>query len=224
MDMTILVPALTTAVTIGLGCGTCCSPVISVFLSSYVVSHGTGIKTGVLAFASFFFGKILSVMVLCTAAAMVSRQFIGADGYIGTFNLRAAAQLAMSGIGLIMVIRWIRKQKKPHGNCHDCKVCGGKAEPDSGMWPTFLAGVTYGFTPCAPLLMIIGYTFTLPVAIASLTGVTFALASAASPVLLLTVISGALSKKMAQEIPKCVKWFQLVSYGLLMLMPFVVPI
>ena len=224
MDVSLLLPALTTAITIGLGCGTCCSPVISVFLSSYVISHGTGIKTGILSFASFFFGKILSVTLLCTAASIISSQFIGADGYIGRFNLRLTAQLVMSGIGLIMMIRWIMKQRRPHDDCHSCKGCNSKSKANHGLWPTFLAGVTYGFTPCGPLLMMIGYTFTLPVALASLTGGTFALASAASPDLLLTIISGALSKKMTREIPKCVKWFQLASYGLLMLMPFVIPI
>lgn len=83
------------------------------------------------------------------------------------------------------------------------------------------AGLTYGFTPCAPLLLMIGYAFTLPVPLAGATGVAFSLASMASPVLLLTVITGALSKKMRREIPACVKWFRLGSYLLLMVMPFV---
>ncbi|MCR2024164.1 hypothetical protein [Anaerotruncus colihominis] len=48
----------------------------------------------------------------------------------------------------------------------------------------------------------------------------FSLASMASPVLLLTVITGALSKKMRQEIPGCIKWFRLGSYLLLTVMPF----
>ena len=44
MDMTALFPAVTTAATVGLGCGTCCSPIISTFLSTYVVSHSNGVK------------------------------------------------------------------------------------------------------------------------------------------------------------------------------------
>ena len=86
------------------------------------------------------------------------------------------------------------------------------------------AGLTYGLTPCAPLLLIIGYSFTLPVALAGATGIAFSLASMASPVLLLTVITGALSKKMRQEIPGCNKWFRLGSYLLLMVMPFIITI
>lgn len=93
-----------------------------------------------------------------------------------------------------------------------------------GLWPTFLAGVTYGFTPCAPLLMMVGYTFTLPVVIAGITGGAFGLASAASPILLLAALSGALSKRMKRELPHGLKWFQLASYLLLMVMPFVISI
>ncbi|MDE7243558.1 MAG: hypothetical protein K2O18_06230 [Oscillospiraceae bacterium] len=85
------------------------------------------------------------------------------------------------------------------------------------------AGLTYGFTPCAPLLLMIGYSFTLPVALAGATGVAFSLASMASPVLL-TVITGTLSKKMRQKILECIKWFQLVSYLLLIVMSFVITI
>ena len=55
MDMFVM--ALTTAVSVGLGCGTCCSPIMSTFLSTYVVSHSGGVKKGVLSFVSFFFWK-----------------------------------------------------------------------------------------------------------------------------------------------------------------------
>lgn len=86
------------------------------------------------------------------------------------------------------------------------------------------AGLTYGFTPCAPLLLMIGYSFTLPVPLAGATGVAFSLTSMVSPVLLLTVITGVLSRKMRREIPGYVKWFRLGSYLLLMGMPLVISI
>ena len=104
MDMTGLLPAVTTAATVGLGCGTCCSPTISTFLSTYVVSHSDGVKKGVLSFVSFFAGKLISVTFLCMVAAAISRQFISQDGFIGGFNLRLAAQLAMSGIGAVLAV------------------------------------------------------------------------------------------------------------------------
>ena len=55
-------------------------------------------------------------------------------------------------------------------------------------------------TPCAPLLLMIGYCFTLPVSLAGITGVAFSLSSMVSPVLLLVVVIGALSKKMGKEV------------------------
>jgi len=221
MDMTLLLPAITTAASVGLGCGTCCSPIISTFLSTYVVSHSNGVKKGVLSFICFFFGKLVSVTLLCMIAAVVSRQFISEDGYIGSFNLRLAAQIAMSGIGAVLAVRWFLERKKRHHSCHSCKSCS-KQEGTAGLLPMLCAGLIYGFTPCAPLLLMIGYSFTLPVSLAGVTGVAFSLASMASPLLLLTIITGALSKKMLREIPGFVKWFRLGSYLLLMVMPFLI--
>ncbi len=218
MNISLLIPALTTAVSVGLGCGTCCSPIISTFLSTYVMSHSGGVKKGVLSFASFFFGKMVSVSLLCMAAALVSRQFISDSGYIGSFNLRLFSQTAMSVIGVVLAARWfleLKKQKKC-GGCKECKKTVGK----SGFVPMLAAGLTYGMTPCAPLLLMIGYCFTLPVSLAGVTGVAFSLSSMVSPVLLLVVVTGALSKKMRKEIPDAVKWFRLASYVVLMVMPF----
>lgn len=216
MDMFVM--ALTTAVSVGLGCGTCCSPIISTFLSTYVVSHSGGVKKGVLSFVSFFLGKMVSVSALCMIAALASRQFISDSGYIGSFNLRLFSQAAMSVIGVILAVRWfleLKKQKKC-GGCKECKKTVGK----SGFVPMLAAGLTYGMTPCAPLLLMIGYCFTLPVSLAGMTGIAFSLSSMVSPVLLLVVVTGALSKKMRKEIPDAVKWFRLASYVVLMVMPF----
>lgn len=156
-------------------------------------------------------------------AAAVSRQFISQDGYIGNFNLRLAAQFAMSGIGVVLAVRWLLELKKERHSCHGCYDCG-KLKGKAGVLPMLCAGLTYGFTPCAPLLLMIGYAFTLPVPLAVATGVAFSVASMASPVLLLTVITGALSKKMRQEIPGYIKWFRLGSYLLLAVMPFLLSI
>lgn len=218
MNTSLFFPALTTAVSVGLGCGTCCSPIISTFLSAYVMSYSGGVKKGVLSFVSFFFGKMVSVSLLCMAAALVSRQFISDSGYIGSFNLRLFSQAAMSVIGVVLAVRWfleLKKQKKC-GGCKECQKTVGK----SGFVPMLAAGLTYGMTPCAPLLLMIGYCFTLPVSLAGVTGVAFSLSSMVSPVLLLVVVTGALSKKMRKEIPDAVKWFRLASYVVLMVMPF----
>ncbi len=216
MDMFVF--ALTTAVSVGLGCGTCCSPMISTFLSTYVASHSGGVKKGVLSFVSFFFGKMVSVSMLCMIAALVSRQFISDSGYIGSFNLQLFSQAAMSVIGIVLAVRWFLELKEQK-NCSGCKECK-KTVGKSGFVPMLAAGLTYGMTPCAPLLLMIGYCFTLPVSLAGVTGVAFSLSSMVSPVLLLVVVTGALSKKMRKEIPDAVKWFRLASYVVLMVMPF----
>ena len=124
----------------------------------------------------------------------------------------------MSVIGVVLAVRWfleLKKQKKC-GGCKECKKTVGK----SGFVPMLAAGLTYGMTPCAPLLPMIGYCFTLPVSLAGVTGVAFSLSSMVSPVLLLVVVTGVLSKKMRKEIPDAVKWFRLASYVVLMVMPF----
>lgn len=218
MSIVFLIPALTTALSVGLGCGTCCSPVISTFLSTYVVSHSNGVKKGILSFGSFFLGKMISVSLMCMISALISRQFISNSGYIGFFNLRLFSQVAMSAIGIVMAIRWFRELKKQK-ECNSCKGCK-KADGKSGFVSMLMAGLTYGMTPCTPLLLMIGYCFSLPVPLAGLTGFVFSFASMVSPVLLLVVVTGALSKKMAREIPDAIKWFRLASYIVLIVMPF----
>lgn len=218
MSTSLIGPTFITAISIGLGCGTCCSPIISTFLSTYVVSHSNGVKKGILSFVSFFFGKMVSVSLLCMVSALTAKQFISESGYIGSFNLRLFSQIAMSIIGAVMVIRWFLEMKEQK-KCENCKGCG-KQEGKSGFLPMLMAGLTYGVTPCAPLLLMIGYCFILPVSLAGMTGIVFSLSSMVSPVLLLVIVTGVLSKRMGREIPDAVKWFRLASYFLLMIMPF----
>ena len=222
MNVSMITPALATAISIGLGCGTCCSPIISTFLSSYVVSHSDGVRKGILSFISFFLGKMFSVSLLCIISAVTARQFIGRDGMIGSFNLRLFSQAAMSGVGAFLAVQWFLEKKsegEKHKKCGGCKRCG-KQEGRAGVVPMFAAGLAYGITPCAPLLLMIGYCFTQPVPLAGMTGMAFSLSGMVSPILLLVIVTGALSKKMCSEIPDTVKWFRLASYLLLMVMPF----
>jgi len=218
MSVELMIPAVTAAVSVGLGCGTCCSPIISTFLSTYVVSHSGGVKKGIVSFLSFFFGRMVSVTLLCMASALVSRQFISESGYIGSFNLRLFSQVAMSAVGAVMMVRWFMESdhEKKYAGCKECS----KKEERLGFAAMLMAGVSYGMTPCSPLLLMIGYCFTLPVPMAGVTGIVFSLSGMVSPILLLVLVTGALSKKMRKEIPNAVKWFRLASYVLLMVMPF----
>ncbi|MCD8084129.1 MAG: sulfite exporter TauE/SafE family protein [Clostridiales bacterium] len=218
MNLSLILPALAMAVTVGLGCGTCCSPIVSTFLSTYVISHSSGVKKGVLSFVSFFMGKVVSVSLLCTISAIVSNSFISDNGYIGSFHLRLFSQIAMSGIGVILIVQWFSELKKQKA-CGGCQACEKPVEK-SGTAPMLAAGFTYGMTPCAPLLLMIGYCFTLPVPLAGVTGIAFGLSTMISPALLLAMVTGALSAKMRKEIPHVIKWFRLASYVLLMFVPF----
>lgn len=123
---------------------------------------------------------------------------------------------------IIDIIRRVRENSKKE-SCRHCHGCG-RADGKSGVIPMFTAGFIYGCTPCALLLFMMGYAFTQPIAFAAAAGITFGMASMVSPVFLLVVVSGSLSKRMRAEIPGHLKWFRLASYLLLLVMPFVIRI
>lgn len=221
MGLTLLLPVLATALSVGLSCGTCCSPAVSVFLSSYIITHAGGLKKSLLAFSSFFIGKVIAVVLLCGLAAQIGSQFIDAGGYVGGVNLGQLMELAMIALGLVLIGKWLLDYKK---SANRCSGCGGEkknsitdAQGAKGLLPLFSAGLAYGASPCAPLLMMMGVAATLPLATAVLVGGVFAAASTLTPVLLMVLLSGVLSGKIATEIPRQLQWFRLASYVLLTL-------
>ena len=76
-------------------------------------------------------------------------------------------------------------------------------------------GISYGLTPCAPLILMTGYAASLPFGYAAMLGTVFALASTISPMLFMLLISGVLAGKMYKEIPQYLTWFRLACYVLL---------
>lgn len=221
MDMSLMFAAISTAIMVGLGCGSCCSPFISLFLSSYIVSHGNGIKSGLSSLLVFFIGKVTGITVLCVTASLIGKQFISEDGYIGTINMRLLGQIIISILGIILIIRWFIRQKKRAG-CAECSHCGKDKQKKTDVFSVFLTGISYGITPCAPLIMMIGYSAALPVSISVVTGVTFGTASIAGPIIMLALISGVLSKKLLKELPEMLQLFQLAAYGIMIILPFVI--
>lgn len=221
MELTLLLPVLATALSVGLSCGTCCSPAVSVFLSSYIITHAGGMKKSLLAFFSFFIGKVIAVVLLCSLAALVGSQFIDAAGYLGGVNLGLLMELAMIALGLVLIGKWLVDYKNPASRCSGC---GGEKQDSikeiqgaKGLLPLFSAGLAYGASPCAPLLMMMGVAATLSLGTAALVGGVFAAASTLTPVLLMVLLSGLLSGKIAREIPQQLQWFRLASYVLLTL-------
>ena len=225
MGLTLLLPVLATALSVGLGCGTCCSPAVSVFLSSYIITHAGGMKKSLLAFFSFFIGKVIAVVLLCGLAALIGSQFIDAAGDVGGVNLGQLMELAMIALGLVLIGKWLLDYKNKANRASRCSGCGGEKKADTsdfqgakGLLPLFTAGFAYGASPCAPLLMMrIRVAATLPLATAVLVGGVFAAASTLTPVLLMVLLSGVLSGKIAAEIPRQLQWFRLASYVLLTL-------
>lgn len=225
MGLTLLLPVLATALSVGLSCGTCCSPAVSVFLSSYIITHAGGLKKSLLAFFSFFIGKVIAVVLLCGLAALIGSQFIDAAGYVGGVNLGQLMELAMIALGLVLIGKWLLDYKNKANRASRCSGCGGEKKADTsdfqgtkGLLPLFSAGLAYGASPCAPLLMMMmGVAATLPLATAVLVGGVFAAASTLTPVLLMVLLSGVLSGKIAKEIPRQLQWFRLASYVLLTL-------
>ncbi|MDO9491236.1 sulfite exporter TauE/SafE family protein [Acetobacterium sp.] len=230
MGLTLLIPVLATSLSVGLGCGACCSPAVSVFLSSYIITHAGGMKKSLLAFFSFFIGKVIAVVLLCTLAALIGSQFIDAAGYVGGVNLGLMMELAMIALGLVLIGKWLVDYKKPVNRSNPAHSCSGctvekkekknetrGADNAKGLIPLFSAGFAYGASPCAPLIMMMGVATTLPLVTAALVGGVFAAASTLTPVLLMVLLSGVLSGKIAKEIPQQLQWFRLASYVLLTL-------
>ena len=79
-------------------------------------------------------------------------------------------------------------------------------------------GISYGLSPCAPLVLMTGYAATLPLGYAALLGAVFAAASTVSPVLFMLLISGVLAGKMYKEIPQYLTWFRLACYIMLIVL------
>lgn len=221
MDTSLLLTSLTTAISIGISCGTTCSPIVTTFLTAYSLSHTDGIKNTVFTFGKFFIGKILSVIILCIISSLIGMQLIDNNGYIGNINLRFIIQIIMSTIGIYLLIKWFNENNK--NKCKSCTSCNKKNnDTNSNNIPLFLAGIAYGITPCAPLLLIIGYTCTIPILYAGITSLVFGLSTLIGPIIFLAFLTGTLSKKIRKEIPDFLKWFRLISYILLILIPILV--
>lgn len=219
-----MITSIISAFTVGLGCGSCCSPFISLFLSSYVVSHCKSIKRGILSFIEFFTGKISGIVLLCIMSSLLGKRIVNDEGFIRDINLRIISQLIMSFTGILMLIKWIKEYRGLKKS--KCTNCSNHINDkyNKKIMPMYIAGFAYGITPCAPLIIIIGYSFSLSVLNALLTGISFGAASILSPFIMLAVISGVFSKRITKEIPEYIKWFRFVSYILLLIIPFVIPI
>ena len=107
-----LAEALTAAISVGLGCGTCCGTSASSFLAVYILSEGGGFASSMKHVGGFFLGKVLAVCSITTICAAIGNVFIDENGYIGGFNLHHAMSWIMLASALFLLWKWFRDRKK----------------------------------------------------------------------------------------------------------------
>lgn len=215
MGLALLLEGLSVATSVGLGCGTCCGSSAGILLSGYVMSHARDSRQSMMAFLAFFLGKAAGVAALCIVASLVGKATFLEEGLFAQGWIERAFDVFIIGMGLWFLYGWLREArgKKTCGNqCKDHRKMREAAEAGIRMPALFAAGAGYGVTPCAPLVIVAGLCVTLPVGYAFVTGATFALASIASPLLLVLLLSGALTMRMHKEIPGMLRWLRLACY------------
>ena len=211
---TTLISCITGGFSIGLGCGTCCSPAIGVFLSTYIVSHSQNMKKAFVTFFSFFFGKILSVISLCILSSYLGNKFIFKDGHIGSVDLSKVMSITFIVLGSFLILKHFYTKRN---NQESCKSCSGNCGVNlkSKEWPPLIIGIAYGLTPCAPLILIVGYASTISMTNAVLLGICFSLASIISPMIVVVLLAGLISNNLYEELPKYIDLFKLMCYMVL---------
>jgi hypothetical protein len=214
MTYALFTQAVLSAFSVGFGCGTCCIPQTGTFLSSYIISHGKGVRT----YLCFFLGKSTAVILLCLVSSLLGVQLVNESGFIGNINIHALLQIVLIILGVVLILRW-RNRYYGKRDCENCSSCASPktqtdAKKHNGL-SLFFIGFSCGVTPCAPMFFLMGQSALLPWTAAVFMGGAFALTSSLSPVLLMVILSGVLSVKMKAQIPRWIKWFQLGSYAAL---------
>ncbi|MBO4299641.1 MAG: hypothetical protein J5998_12685 [Clostridia bacterium] len=204
--------ALLSAASVGIGCGAGCGSAASAFLTTYVISEGKNMAASVRQVASFYLGKLLAVLLVCAGGSLLGEAFISAESALGGFPLRKLLYVMMLGASVWLLYGWFRERK----GCKACRHCGASRR----LIPTFAVGLAYGLSPCAPLMMVLGYSAMLPLPSALLLGAVFSLASSLVPSVLTMVLSGALSARVAEQLGKALPWFQLLVYLLYFISAF----
>ena len=196
--------AVLSAVSVGIGCGAGCSSAASAFLTTYVVSEGLKWSSSLRQVLSFYLGKMVAVLLVCTAGSLIGQTFISSEGTFLGFPLRRLLYGVMLIAALWLLYGWFRERK-------GCKACGHCAS-SARLIPSFAVGLAYGLSPCAPLLMVLGYAALLSLPAALALGLLFSLASSLVPAILTLILSGALSARLVPQLGKTLPWFRLMVY------------
>ena len=161
--------AVLSAVSVGIGCGAGCGSAASAFLTTYVVSEGLKWSSSMRQVLSFYLGKMAAVLLICTAGSLIGQAFISSEGTVLGFPLRRLLYGVMLIAALWLLYGWFRERK-------GCKTCGHCAS-SARLIPSFAVGLAYGLSPCAPLLMVLGYAALLSLPAALALGLLYSMAS-----------------------------------------------
>lgn len=198
-----------TGLTCGISCGACGNPMVNVFLASYLLSHSGKCKQSLTSFLGFHLGKSCSVMALCGLISVLGSSIVDKDGNLFGIDMQTLVFAVMLVFVLGLIIKWFwnnEKEKTCSGACHKNKKSSER------FCYMLLYGMLSGLSPCASLVMILGYAAALSTVEAILVGAAFSLANSVVPLLILVALTGVLSREMFQEIPDKIKYFQLATY------------
>lgn len=208
MSLSTLLPLLLTGagtgLTCGLSCGACGNPIVNVFLASYLFTHTGKLKRSIIAFLGFHLGKAISVMAMCALISMLGSSIVDESGKLFGFSLQRMVYAAMLIFMVVLIVRWFREEKTCDGKCRH-------ARSDSFIY-MLSYGIISGLSPCASLVVVLGYASALTAMEAVLVGACFSLANSLIPLVLLVGLTGLLSGEMHKEIPTKIKYFQLATY------------
>ena len=214
MDTALLFSLLTAGAAAGAGCGITCSacgsPMVNLFMASYLFTHGKKLRYTLLSLAKFYIGKMCAVVILCVAASLAGSKLMDDYGNIGGVDIKLIVQILLVAIMILQIILWIRNYKKDKKK--EQNVCEGCRERRFEKYPMFIYGFIGGVSPCTPLFLILTYTAGVTPAMAAVAGAAFSIANSLIPVLVLSLLTGALSERMLEEIPGKVKYIQIAVY------------
>lgn len=179
---------------------------VNVFLASYLFTHTGKLKRSVIAFLGFHLGKAISVMAMCGLISVLGSSIVDERGKFFGISLQKVVYAAMLIFMLVLIVRWFREEK--HTGC-DGKCQHAKSDRFGHM---LIYGILSGLSPCASLVVVLGYASALTAVEAVLVGLCFSLANSLVPLLLLVGLTGLLSGEMYKELPSKIKYFQLATY------------
>ena len=205
----LLSQALASAASVGVSCGAGCGSAAFGFLSSYILSRGKGWSSALRQTLCFFLGKLLAVLSVCVCSSILGTALIDAEDALLSVLLHKAvyAVMLMSALWLLFELR--REQK----GCKACRHCV-HSKPTV---PSFAVGFAYGISPCAPLLMVLGYSALLSLGGALVLGAVFAFSSSLVPILLTLTLTGALSTQVSKQLGTWMPRFRLAVYLLFLI-------